>query len=93
MRRSLPLIVVPLIAAGLLTACEPVAVQPLPADTCGAAPWQDFLGAQLSELQVAGLPTATRIIRPGQAVTLDFSEGRLNVQLDAGDRVVRAYCG
>jgi Peptidase inhibitor I78 family len=83
----------PLIAAGLLTACEPVPVATEPTDTCGAAVWQGFLGAQLSELQVAGLPTATRIIRPGQAVTMDFSESRLNIQLDAQDRVLRAYCG
>jgi hypothetical protein len=82
-----------LIAVGLLAACEPVPVATQPADTCGAGVWQGFLGAQLSELQVAGLPTATRIIRPGQAVTMDFSESRLNIQLDAQDRVVRAYCG
>lgn len=34
-----------------------------------------------------------RWIRPGQAVTMDFREARLNVELDAGDRVARFTCG
>ncbi len=34
-----------------------------------------------------------RVIRPGQAVTKDFSPDRLNLDLDADDKVVRAHCG
>ena len=41
----------------------------------------------------SGLPAAARIIRPGQAVTMDFSPARLNLLLDGNDRIVRAYCG
>lgn len=82
---SLPLVFV------ALAACVPVAQDP--ADTCGANQWTGFIGAPVSELQVAGLPTSARIIRPGQAVTMDFNPARLNVELDARDRVVRVYCG
>ena len=35
----------------------------------------------------------TRIFGPGAALTMDFREDRVNVELDAADRVVRIYCG
>ena len=34
-----------------------------------------------------------RVIRPGQAVTMDYSAGRLNVVVDARNRVERFTCG
>jgi len=34
-----------------------------------------------------------RVIRPDQAVTQDFRPDRLNVELDAEDKVTRIYCG
>ena len=34
-----------------------------------------------------------RTLRPGQVVTMEYSEGRLNLYLDANDRVERAACG
>lgn len=34
-----------------------------------------------------------RWIRPGDAVTMDYSEERLNVHLDSGNRVERFACG
>jgi hypothetical protein len=36
---------------------------------------------------------ALRWIRPGDAVTMDFREDRLNVNLDAENRVERFNCG
>jgi Peptidase inhibitor I78 family len=44
-------------------------------------------------LQAQGLPPGARIIRPGDMVTEDFSTSRLNVDLDANDRVTRLWCG
>jgi len=42
----------------------------------------------------AGEGVATiRVIRPDQAVTQDFRPDRLNVELDAEDKVTRIYCG
>ncbi len=77
-----------------LSACTPLPpVDDGSADTCGAGSWQDFLGAGIAEAQASGLPAAARIIRPGQAVTMDFSPARLNLLLDGNDRIVRAYCG
>ncbi len=34
-----------------------------------------------------------RVMRPGQAVTLDYRIDRLNLELDAGGKVVSARCG
>lgn len=42
----------------------------------------------------AGEGVATiRVIRPDQAVTQDFRPDRLNVELDAEDKVTRIFCG
>jgi hypothetical protein len=34
-----------------------------------------------------------RWISPGMAVTMDFRDDRLNLDLDAHDKIVRAHCG
>lgn len=34
-----------------------------------------------------------RWIQPGQAVTMDYRPGRVNIELDARNRVVRITCG
>lgn len=34
-----------------------------------------------------------RVMRPGQAMTMDYRIDRLNLELDAGDKVVSARCG
>ncbi|MES2362159.1 MAG: I78 family peptidase inhibitor [Pseudomonadota bacterium] len=34
-----------------------------------------------------------RVIRPGQPVTLDYNLQRLNLDVDAGNRITRAHCG
>ena len=34
-----------------------------------------------------------RVIRPGQPVTLDYNLQRLNLDIDAGNRITRAHCG
>lgn len=34
-----------------------------------------------------------RVIRPGQPVTLDYNLQRLNLDIDASNRITRAHCG
>lgn len=34
-----------------------------------------------------------RVIRPGQAVTMDYSEDRVNVEVDDANRIVRVHIG
>jgi Peptidase inhibitor I78 family len=76
-----------------LCACVPA---PAPVDltpACGADALAAFVGQPLAALQAHGLPPGARIIRPGDEVTEDFGPSRLNVDLDANDRVTRLWCG
>ncbi|MGB2202674.1 MAG: I78 family peptidase inhibitor [Pseudooceanicola atlanticus] len=71
---------------------------PPPADTadaCGAAALKSLVGQDRAAVTEAGLTPdrKTRIFGPGAALTMDFREDRVNVELDAADRVVRIYCG
>lgn len=45
------------------------------------------------EVRVRASAQRVRMVRPGQMVTMDYDAGRLTLDLDASDRVVRARCG
>ena len=62
-------------------------------DTCGTAGMQGLVGQDRSVLAAMTLPEGTRVIRPGQPVTTDYSPQRLNIDLDARGRIVRLWCG
>jgi hypothetical protein len=34
-----------------------------------------------------------RVLKPGMAMTMDFREDRLSIEVDAQNRIVRANCG
>jgi hypothetical protein len=34
-----------------------------------------------------------RVIRPGQAVTMDYSPARLNIEVNGAERISRVSCG
>ncbi len=69
-----------------------------PAGRCNADGLADLLGREgtsalgAEALRRSGARTI-RWIRPGDAVTMDFREDRLNLNLDAGGRLERANCG
>ncbi len=37
--------------------------------------------------------SSARVIKPGQAVTMDFREDRLNIEVDAANNVTAVRCG
>lgn len=79
-----------------LMACQPVDTGPgtEPAtDACGASAHIHLVGASASEAEGISASGPVRVLRPGEAVTLEFRGDRLNVALDARDRIVRVYCG
>jgi hypothetical protein len=55
----------------------------------GKAANQDTVDKAIAD---SGSRTA-RVIRPGQPVTMDFREDRLNLEVDAGDVVTTVRCG
>lgn len=79
-----------------LAACQPTAIPgalPAEADACGAAGMQGLIGQEASALAAMSLPTGSRIIRPGMALTMDYREDRLNIELDGAGRIIRVACG
>lgn len=86
---------IPMISLAL-AACQPLpGPGPLPpeADACGAAGLQGLIGQEASVLAAMSLPMGTRIIQPGMAVTMDYREDRLNIELDGAGKIIRVACG
>ena len=89
----------PLVAGFALAACigvPPPVTQPggiIPQSTCGADRLQAFVGQPVGLLPNTDPTVILRIIRPGDAVTEDFSLQRLNARLDAQDRITSLTCG
>lgn len=86
--------------AVLMGCAQPASPPPAPAPIgeCRAEPARGLEGrvfnAQVqAEAQRQSGARVIRVIRPGQAVTMDFSAHRLNIELDAADRVQRLRCG
>ncbi len=91
--------------AALLAACAQPPAQPSPSPapapsngSCKAAGAQFAIGqlatANLVEQarQRAGAEMA-RMLRPGQVVTMEYNGSRLNVKVDAGNKVTEVTCG
>lgn len=76
----------------LLAACQaPVADTPSE-DACGASALQHLVGEPVAAAEGASAPGSVRIIRPNEAVTMDYRADRLNIELDARDKITRIYC-
>ena len=84
-----------------LAACAPVPAAPpmaAPYGICRGDALPSFTGQQASQELGARMLAASgaRVIRwvaRGMAVTMDYSDQRLTVQLDGANRVERASCG
>ena len=61
-----------------------------PAAALAGRPFDAAVQAEVQRLSGA---RSVRVIRPGQAVTMDFNAYRLNIELDSGGRVVGLRCG
>jgi peptidase inhibitor I78 family protein len=66
---------------------------------CNAGAAQSFVGKDATDTNVGGAKGAAgakgdvRVIKPGQAVTMDYRGDRLNVEVDDHDAIVRITCG
>jgi hypothetical protein len=84
-----------------LPACATTTAEGAPAASSGPCN-ADGLGALIGRLGTPALGAEAqrlsgarrlRWIRPGDAVTMDYSPDRLNIHLDPSDRVERFACG
>ena len=80
------------------TAAESAAPAPDAPKHCDAAAAQWAIGKTADQALVdkavsdSGSSNA-RVIKPGQAVTMDFREDRLNIEVDAANAVTAVRCG
>lgn len=84
------LALLPLLA---LAACvEPAPVPEPEPDLCNAAAMQGLVGQPASVLQTMMLRAGTRVINPGDPVTMDFRPDRMNVEIGANGRIEKIAC-
>ena len=76
----------------LLAACQTGTGTGTVEDACGASRYQGLVGSPLAAVTLPA-DLGARIIRPGDAVTMDFNAERMNIDLDAEGRIVRVHCG
>lgn len=83
----------------LLAACGQTP-QPAPApdfpvgeDSCNAAQYSNLIGQDATVLERVLLMGPVRVIRPGMAVTMDYSAARINFGIDDSNRIARISCG
>lgn len=91
---SLPLLSLPLLLAN--GCADMTDTSPTPSDPCGAASLEHLVGQPFpdaNELEALDLPGPVRVIAPGQAVTMDYIDSRLNIETDDDGNVVRLRCG
>lgn len=79
----------------LVAACaEPKAPDMADPRACGAPGLQYLVGQDEGALAAMTFAAdRVRVIRPGQAVTMDYAPARLNIELDGTGRIVRVFCG
>jgi hypothetical protein len=101
MRNAMSLSLASAAVLGLAACATPPPVSPAPAPgtlACVAEAGAWAVGKPVSDDLVAQVISDThsktaRVIRPGQAVTMDFRGDRVNVMLDMNDKVDRVTCG
>jgi len=88
-----------LFALTLLAGCSAsVATAPLPVplpddDTCNAANYATLVGQQATALERVLLLGKVRVIRPNQAVTMDFRQDRINFIISEDETIAAITCG
>ena len=93
MRFSPLLLALPIALMGCVYEPPPV-MDPAPAeDACGASGLQDLVGQSAKKLEVIRFARTVRIIRPGMAVTMDYSAERLNIEINEAEMITRVSCG
>lgn len=69
------------------------APDPGPVGTCGADGLQGLVGQHVSVLGGMSFPGPVRVIRPGDAVTMDYNPDRINIEVSDAQRILRIFCG
>jgi hypothetical protein len=82
-----------------IAACAPVAPLPgVPTGECSASGLGNLIGriatpSLVNRAKRRAGASAVRILRPGQVATMEYRNGRLNVNVDEKNRVKSFNCG
>ena len=95
MRPIFAAVVMPMALAACVpdTGPKPVPLPPTVSDSCGAGGLAQFIGRPVADLPDAGPWAALRVIKPGMAVTMDYSATRLDAEVDGDGRILKLSCG
>ena len=101
--RALPLLLVLPLAGCIIPVPvpngTPGSIVVVPGDSCGARDLRQFRGQPATSVEglrivgASGTEVPLRVIRPGDAVTEDFSEERVNIRTDAAGIITSIDCG
>ncbi len=73
---------------------QPSSESPLPAlDTCEASNFAGLIGQPATELEKVLIIRMVRVIRPGDAVTMDMRAERINFEVSGDETIERIFCG
>jgi len=72
--------------------------RPAPGSTCDAEPVQDLVGSKLTpqvteQARARSGSTYTRVLRPGQVMTMEYNAERITLILDERDVITKLHCG
>jgi hypothetical protein len=94
-----PLLLLPPVLALAACASQPDAGKPAAGSgTCNADPAQSYLGKPASDAHLqaafkASGATTMRSLKPGQPMTMDYRQDRVNILQDASGNIERISCG
>jgi hypothetical protein len=101
MARISPSLIAGLLAGSLLGACADLPVDTTPpedahvvckADTLGWTIGKEADDALVRRAQLEATAKVVRVLKPGQMVTMEYSDQRLNLQVDDRNRVTSYSC-
>lgn len=59
--------------------------------TCPAPAFEDYVGQPFDQVTIQW--EHLRVLRPGDIMTMDYRQDRLNIELDEADVIARIFCG
>jgi len=62
-------------------------------ESCGLTEAEALVGQDKSAARTLTHQGPIRVIGPGQAITMDFSPSRLNIEHDDAGKITRVWCG
>lgn len=82
-----------IVAVLALGACQTVNPEELTATECAAKENAGLIGQSATVLQTMRFGAPIRIIRPGDAVTMDYLPNRMNIHVNASEIITGLTCG